>query len=262
MRYIKLFEKFIEEPKFYRFNRFDLLVDKGEMQFSPKLRKMVGPENVNRVLVKNGFPDKHRCIHFMDSLAFNPDYKGLYGNFIYEIQIDDKSKLGWSFFFPINDWFYKGSPFYHERNNPDIQDLLNSEYKDLNYPYDDQGDLDKMAEYCIEYEVIGTGTIEDLKKSKFFGKQKLFVWTDSDVIIKKYDKKKESRPYKNEPLLVKDDFKRLGISSENIGQFYKSDFNKKIKRLQDKLVENPSKFDIFKEEALRLLEEWIKLYSD
>ena len=262
MRYIKLFEKFIEEPKFYRFNQFDLLVDKGEMQFSPKLRKMVGPENVNRVLVKNGFPDKHRCIHFMDSLAFNPDYKGLYGNFIYEIQIDDKSKLGWSFFFPINDWFYKGSPFYHERNNPDIQDLLNSEYKDLNYPYDDQGDLDKMAEYCIEYEVIGTGTIEDLKKSKFFGKQKLFVWTDSDVIIKKCDKKKESRPYKNEPLLVKDDFKRLGISSENIGQFYKSDFNKKIKRLQDKLVENPSKFDIFKEEALRLLEEWIKLYSD
>lgn len=44
---------------------------------------MVGPENVNRVLVKNGFPDKHRCIHFMDSLAFNPDYKGLYGNFIW-----------------------------------------------------------------------------------------------------------------------------------------------------------------------------------
>ena len=62
----------------------------------------------------------------------------------------------------------------------------------MNYPYDDdQGDLDKMAEYCIEYEVIGTGTIEDLKKSKFFGKQKLFVWTDSDVIIKKYDQKKE-----------------------------------------------------------------------
>lgn len=130
----------------------------------------------------------------------------------------------------------------------------------MNYPYDDdKGDLDKMAEYCIEYEVIGTGTIEDLKKSKFFGKQKLFVWTDSDVIIKKYDQKKEPRPYKNEPLLVKDDFKRLGISSENIGKFYQSDFNRKIKRLQDKLVENPSKFDMFKEEALRLLEEWIKL---
>jgi len=260
MKYIKLFEKFIEEPKFYRFNKFDLLGDNKLMQFTPKIRKMVGPENVNRVLVKNRFPDKHRCIHFMDSLAFNPDYKGLYGDFIYDIQIDDQSKLGWSFFFPINDWFYKGNPFYHERNNPAIQDLLNSEYKDLNYPYgDDQGDLDKMAEYCIEYEVIGTGTIEDLKKSKFFGKQKLFVWTNDDVIVKKFNEpKKEQKPYKNEPLLVKDDFKRLGIPSENIGQFYQSDFNKKIKRLQDRLVENPNKFDMFKEEALRLLSEWIK----
>ena len=98
-----------------------------------------------------------------------------------------------------------------------------------------------------------------MKKSKFFGKQKLFVWTNDDVIVKKFNEpKKEQKPYKNEPLLVKDDFKRLGIPSENIAQFYQSDFNKKIKRLQDRFVENPNKFDMFKEEALRLLSEWIK----
>ncbi len=75
MKYLKLFEKFIEEPKFYRFNQFDLLGDKQEMQIKPKLRKMIGPENVNETLVKRGFPDKQKCVHFMDSLAFSPDYK-------------------------------------------------------------------------------------------------------------------------------------------------------------------------------------------
>ena len=263
MRYLKLFEKFIEEPKFYRFNHFDLLGDKQEMQLTPKLRKMIGPENVNETLVKRGFPDKQKCVHFMDSLAFSPDYKGLYGDFIYEIQIDDESKLGWSFFFPVNDWFYKGNPFYHERNNTAIQDLLNSEYANLVYPYDDEhGDLDKMAEYCLEYEVIGTGTIEDLKKSKFFGKQKLFVWTNDDVIVKKWQEpskqSKEPKPYKNRPLLNKEDFEVLGISSEKIGQFYSSEIGKKIKRLQDKVIENPSKYEMFREEALRLLKVWSK----
>ena len=265
MRYLKLFEKFIEEPKFYRFSHFDLLGDNEEMQFTPKLRKMIGPENVNDVLVKNGFPDKQKCVHFMDSLAFSPNYKGLYGDFIYQIQIDDESKLGWSFFFPVNDWFYKGNPFYHERNNPAIQDLLKSEYGNLNYPFnddDDRGDLDRMAEYCLEYEVIGTGTIEDLKNSKFYGKQKLFVWTNDNVIIKKFieptKQPKEPKPYKNKPLLTKEDFERLGVAPEKIGEFYQSDFNKNIKRLQDRLIENPSKFDLFREEALRFLGVWSK----
>jgi len=263
MKYLKLFEKFIEEPKFYRFNKFDLLGSEESLKLTPKYRKMVGPENINDVLVENEFPDKHKCIHFMDSLAFSPDYKGLYGDFIYEIQIDDESKLGWSFFFPVNDWFYKGNPFYHERNNTAIQDLLNSEYANLVYPYDDEhGDLDKMAEYCLEYEVIGTGTIEDLKKSKFFGKQKLFVWTNDDVIVKKWIEPsktpKEPKPYKNKSLLTKDDFERLGISSEKIGQFYSSEIGKKIKRLQDRVIDNPSKYEMFREEALRLLKDWIK----
>jgi hypothetical protein len=260
MKYLKLFEKFIEEPKFFRFNKFDLLGTSDSLKLTPKSRSMVGPENVNKTLVKNRFPDKHKCIHFMDSLAFSPDFKFLYGEFIYEIQIDDDSKLGWSFFFPINDWFYKGNPFYHERNNPAIQDLLKSEYANLHYPYDDeQGDLDKMFDYLLEYEVIGTGTIEDLKKSKFFGNQKLFVWTNDDVIVKKWSKPtKEPKPYKNKPLLTKEDFERLGVPSEKISDFYSSQIGKTIIKFSDRLIENPSKFDLFRDEALRLLKSWNK----
>jgi hypothetical protein len=263
MKYLKLFEKFIEEPKFYRFNKFDLLGSEESLQLTPKYRKMVGPENINDVLVENEFPDKHKCIHFMDSLAFSPDYKGLYGDFIYEIQIDDESKLGWSFFFPVNDWFYKGYTFYYERNNPSIQDLLKSEYANLHYPYgDEQGDLDKMSEYLLEYEVIGTGTIEDLKNSKFFGNQKLFVWTNEDVIVKKWiEPKKQAKkpiPYKNKPLLTKEDFERLEVPSKKIADFYSSELGKNIRKFSDRLVVDPNKYDMFREEALRLLKDWNK----
>ena len=58
MKYLKLFEKFIDEPKFYRFNQTDLLGQEDSMQLSARQRTMVGPENVNSVLVKNKFPDK------------------------------------------------------------------------------------------------------------------------------------------------------------------------------------------------------------
>jgi len=260
MKYLKLFEKFIEEPLFYRFNKFDLLGDKDEIQFSPKERSMFGPEIVNQVLVNRGFPDKHRCVHFMDSLAFAPSYRGLYGNFIYEIKIDDESQLGWSFLIPVNDWFYRGHPFYQERNNPVIQDLLKSGYSNLYFPFDEENEIEiieKMADYLVEYEVIGTGTIEDLKKSKLFGKQKVFVWTNDDVIVKKWHKPpKPPTPYKNRPLLNKEDFESLQIDSSEIGKFYQSDFGRNIKRLQDRIIENPSKFELFREEALNQLKKW------
>lgn len=194
MKYLKLFERFIQDIKFYRFNHFDLLGENDSIKYSPKERRMIGPEKVNNLLVKLGFPDKNKCIHFMDSIAFDPNFRSLYGDFIYEIEVDDKSKIGWSFFIPINDWFYKGFSLNKQRNNPALQDLLKSEYKDLNYSYDDEdGDLGLMAEVLIKYGVIGNGNIEDLKKSKFFGNQSLFVWTNDDVIIKKYDKSNTSK---------------------------------------------------------------------
>jgi hypothetical protein len=39
---------------------------------------MIGPKDINDSLIKLGFPDKRKCIHFMDSVAFDPSYKGLY----------------------------------------------------------------------------------------------------------------------------------------------------------------------------------------
>jgi hypothetical protein len=58
MKYLKLFEKFIDEPSFYRFNKTDILGQEDSRTIFPRERLMVGPENVNDVVVKNGFPDK------------------------------------------------------------------------------------------------------------------------------------------------------------------------------------------------------------
>ncbi len=279
MKYLKLFEKFIDEPKFYRFNQTDLLGQEDSMQLSARQRTMVGPENVNSVLVKNRFPDKKNCIHFMDEKAFDPKYKTIYGRFIYEVKIDDTSKLGWSFFIPVNDWFYKGYPYNHLTRYPEklpdvVKDLLYSEYGNLDYPYDDDDDfedspimrksfnLEKMADYLQEYKIIDTGTIEDLKRNELFGKYPVFVWTNDDVIIKRYvepaREPREARPYKNRPLLTEEDFTNNGVSSEKIKDFYSSDAGRSLRRLQMRANENPDKFSEFKEEALRLLKVWIQ----
>ena len=279
MKYLKLFEKFIDEPKFYRFNQTDLLGQEDSMQLSARQRTMVGPENVNSVLVKNKFPDKKNCIHFMDEKAFDPKYKTIYGRFIYEVKIDDTSKLGWSFFIPVNDWFYKSHPYYQLTRYPEklpdvVKDLLNSEYSRLDYPYGDTDDFDgspimrkspnlgKMAEYLQEYKIIGTGRIEDLKTNVLFGKHPVFVWTNDDVVIKKWiepaREPREARPYKNRPLLTEEDFTNNGVSSEKIKDFYSSDAGRSLRRLQMRTNENPDKFSEFKEEALRLLKVWIE----
>jgi hypothetical protein len=279
MKYLKLFEKFIDEPKFYRFNQTDLLGQEDIMQLSARQRNMVGPENVNSVLVKNRFPDKKNCIHFMDEKAFNPKYKTIYGRFIFEVKIDNTSKLGWSFFIPVNDWFYKGYPYYHLTRYPEklpdvVKDLLYSEYGNLDYPYDDADDfedspimrksfnLEKMADYLQEYKIIGTGTIENLKRNELFGKYPVFVWTNDDVIIKRYvepaREPREARPYKNRPLLTEEDFTNNGVSSEKIKDFYSSDTGRSLRRLQMRANENPDKFSEFKEEALSVLKVWIQ----
>ncbi len=62
MKYLKLFEKFIEEPKFYRFNKFDLLGYEENLKLTPKYRKMVGPENINDVLVPRRSFKIVRCL--------------------------------------------------------------------------------------------------------------------------------------------------------------------------------------------------------
>lgn len=247
MKYLKsykLFEAFSEDIKFYRFSR----VEMPEGEFTPERRTIWGSPEFNDSLVGLGFPDKAQCVHFMDSLAFNPEYKGLYGKNIYEIKVDDNSKLGWSFVIPINDWYYRGRTLYQaqRQKNPVIEEIMKTEFG--NREFIDVKSIDEVANFLIDFGSIGTGTLQDLKNSKFFGKEKVFVWTTDTVLMSKYkepDKVGKVGVYKSERVLDSDDFVDRGLNKAEIGKFYSSEIGKSVKGST-------------REEALKLLDEWIK----
>ena len=130
MRYIKLFEKFVNDVKFYRFNHNDLLGEESEKELTPSMRSVIGSDEFNEALVIVGFPDKKKCVHFLDSVAFDPSFKSIYGQNIYNIEIDNQSKIGWSFYAPINEWYYLPR---WKFKTIDIEDISLSTPIDLDY---------------------------------------------------------------------------------------------------------------------------------
>ena len=284
MKYLKtykLFEALVEDVTFIRMSHVDMLDGKEEGWYSHSNRRMIGPDYFNDCLVKAGFPDKQKCVHFMSESSYDPGYAGLYGKNLFQVIIDDQSKLGWCFVTPINNWFYKGhhilnalgknelvdeimkSPFADINTNPDMyyDDDDDDEYEDDDTVVDDsefQQRLDEALKYMLDFGVIGTGTIEDLKKSPHYGKYNLYVWSNDKVYIKKYngktkEKEVESKPYKNQPVLNTNDFANKGIRPDEIGKFYQSELGKKIQKLQPTVD-----FDLRREEALKLLDKWIE----
>lgn len=73
MKYIKIFESFQSEPKFYRFTKEDFLEGQEEAIYTPKKRTLWGYTSYNDMLIELGFPDRERCIHFMDN-RFSADH--------------------------------------------------------------------------------------------------------------------------------------------------------------------------------------------
>lgn len=247
MKYLKsykLFESYADDTKFYRFSR----VQMPEGEFTPERRTIWGSKEFNQTLVNFGFPDKTQCIHFMDSLAFNPEYKGLYGENIYEIKVDNVSKLGWSFVIPINDWYYRGSTFYQaqRQKNPVIEEIMKTEFGSQEFT--DFKSIDEVANFLINYGVIGTGTLQDFKNSKLFGKEKAFVWTNDTVFVSEYlDPKKVEKTgvYKKQIVLTPEDFLERGLTKQDIGKFYQSDLGK--------LANGQNR-----EESLKILDAWVE----
>lgn len=234
-------EKLIEDTKFYRFSRVEML----EGEFTPEKRTMWGSKDFNEVLVKLGFPDKSQCVHFMDAVAFNPDYKGLYGAHIYEIKVDEMSNLGWSFVLPINDWYYRGSSFHQalKENNETIKQIMETEFGDDTFSIDKS--IDEVAKFLVDFGVIGNGTLQDLKKSRLFGREKLFIWTSDTVMVNKYKVPEKVGIYKTEKVINVEDFITRGLTKSDIGKFYSSEIGKSVKGST-------------REEALKILDEWIK----
>jgi hypothetical protein len=201
MKYIKLFENF-GSVRFLRFSKTEIPL--GDL--TPKLRHKYkhidedteGVYEWTQKLVKNGFPDNKVAIHFMtEDTAERESFRTrLYGEYKYEIELKDPNqKIGWSFIWPINEWFYK-THFYLGAGNrmepkcvdgkeavatldPKIGHLKSVSYHNLT-----PEDCDEMATAILESGLIGFGTMNDLMSSKLYNKENLFVWTSNTVVVK------------------------------------------------------------------------------
>lgn len=201
MKYIKLFENF-NSVKFIRFSTSEITL--GEL--TPTLRRKyhdidddkVGVYEWTEKLKVAGFPDNKVAVHFMtDDTAQRDSFRAkLYGGYKYEIQLKDPNqKLGWSFGWPINEWFYKTDRYI---NDPYIFGARSSECKDAMMSLDpkigylkdayfddlEPEDSEKIVNALLEAGLIGFGTMNDLMSSKLYKKENLFVWTSDPVIVK------------------------------------------------------------------------------
>ena len=201
MKYIKLFENF-NSVKFIRFNTSEM----PEGELTPTLRRKyqdVDEENIGvyewtEKLKTAGFPDNKVAVHFMtDDTAEREAFRSkLYGNYKYEIQLKDPNqKLGWTFIWPINEWFYKTNMYI---SDPDRLGIKSSEgkeammslepkigyLKDAYYDELEPEDSEKIVNALLEAGLIGFGTMNDLMSSKLYKKENLFVWTSDTVIVK------------------------------------------------------------------------------
>ncbi len=261
MKYIKTYEAYVEQPKFYRFTKTKL-VDGLEAEITPQEKPLWGSEELNNILVGFGFPDKKRGIDLMDEVAYSTGdrsmYSALYGKNISEIYIDENAKLGWSFVLVVNEWYYKGHPYQNARRTSTIiQDLEKNEtYNQFSWAQDSIESAEEAIKIVYDRGLVGTGTLSELMKSPYWSKEKVYLWTTDKVLVKPVEIKKttkEPTPYKNEPVLKTDDFTKRGIVGQIIADFWKSDLGKKIGRMKD-----TADFDSRREEALRLLDQWIK----
>lgn len=255
MKYIKLFEAFVNEVKFYRFSKEDFLNGEEEAIYTPKKRVLWGYKSYNELLISLGFPDREKCVHFMDDSSFNGffnSHKSLYGEWVYELEVDEKSILGWSFCLVINDWYFD----YYQRKLDD-----NSVVKSVRDYMLGLSDLDEdeatqlRIKYLVDKGIIGNGTLEDLRRSPLFGKESVFVWTCDPVKMKTISSPqkvvREPKAYKSLPLLTPDDFS----SKEEMSNFFKSN-GPTMKRLKDVMDAKQLDHNDVRQEALSVLKKW------
>jgi hypothetical protein len=205
MKYIKLFENF-SSVRFVRFSHSE--IPEGEL--TPTLRRKYqeidedteGVYEWTKKLVENGFPDNKVAIHFMtdDTAAREAFRASLYGKYKYEIELKDPNqKIGWTFMWPINEWFYKTNFYLGASNRMEpkcaegkeaiamldskIDHLKSVSYHDLT-----PEECGEMVKALLESGLIGFGTMNDLMSSKLYNKENLFVWTSNTVVVKKFNK--------------------------------------------------------------------------
>lgn len=267
MKYLKLFENFQNFPDVFGESLMrGVRVDREEYIDDPKLRKVsTGSSNDEQYVnfLKNyknvGLQDPTQSVHFyLDPTKSQISNLGSYGK-SYRVIPEKGAKF--SFNIELRNGGLGSTYFFIERTLKDFTDLddkdFNSDWMEI---YDgSELNIDQLNDYqnfLIKNKVVGNLTYDELLELSKNGSQPMQIWTESKVLHKKHVNLKSPRPYKNKPLLNKEDFEKLGIKPSDIHLFYKSDMGKSIRRFQDKLIDFPSRFDLFREDSLELLKKW------
>ena len=261
MKYLKLFEEFTDNfPDVFNNSLIrGVKVDKDEYIDDPKSRNVrIGDSNEDnyREFLFNysrlGIPDPTKSVH----MYFKPsgDLMEMLDYFGRTYNIIPQEGATFGFNKELRNGGL-GSTWWFVRRT--VKDFLGKDSDEYRFPsYYENKDLFIKAITKYQKDLIAGGVVgkltydELLKMSKEEGKP-LQVWTESPCLHKRVVKVKDPKPYKSEPVLTKSDFENLGISPEQIPQFYESDFGRKIKRFKE-----AAPYELRREEALRLLNSW------
>ena len=267
MKYLKLFEEFTDNfPDVFNNSLLrGVKIDKDEYIDDPKSRKVSIGDSENedyREFLSNysklGIPDPVKSIH----MYFKPgssqrEMINYYGK---AFNVIPQEGATFGFNKELRNGGLGSTWWFVERTAKDFlsKDVASKYSNGYEFPhYDESKDLfiESITKYqkdLIEGGVVGKLTYDELMKMSKEEGEPLQVWTESPCLLRRVEKfKKEPKPYKNEPVLTKSDFEEIGVDSEQIPQFYQSDFGKKMGRFKE-----TASYDLRREEALKLLRSW------
>lgn len=266
MKYLKLFEEFTDRfPDVFNNSLLrGVKIDKDEYIDDPKSRKVsIGDSDDDdyREFLSNysklGIPDPVKSIH----MYFKPgssqrEMLNYYGK---AFNVIPQEGATFGFNKELRNGGLGSTWWFVERTAKDFlsKDVASKYSNGYEFPhYDEDKDLfieaiTKYQKDLIEGGVVGELTYDELMKMSKEEGEPLQVWTESPCLLRRVKKvEKETKPHKNEPLLTKSDFENIGVASEQIPQFYQSEFGKKIGRFKE------TSYDLRREEALKLLKSW------
>jgi hypothetical protein len=267
MKYLKLFEEFTDNfPDVFNNSLLrGVKIDKDEYIDDPKSRKIsIGDSEDDhyREFLSNysklGIPNPTKSVH----MYFKPgssqrEMLNYYGK-AFNVIPQEGAEFGFNK--ELRNGGLGSTFWFVERTaedflSKDVASQYSNGYEFTHYDEDKDlfiKDITKYQKDLIEGGVVGKLTYDELMKMSQSDGETLQIWTESPCLLRRIEKvKKEPKPHKNEPVLTKSDFENIGITSEQIPQFYQSDFGKKIGRFKE-----TASYDLRREEALKLLRSW------
>lgn len=275
MRYLRLFENYssLEYPDVFGDSLLrGVKIEKDEYIDDPKLRKVsIGSsDNEDYVYFLNnyknlGLQDPTKSVHFY----LNPtqEQKSMIGYYGKSFKPIPEKNAKFSFNKELRNGGLGSTWWFPERVLGDFTNLS----KDLIKKYSNSfghselyyENIDEFNRLMNEYQqiLIDNGVVGNLTYDELLGltgkSEPMQIWTESSVLHKAYPPKpdKQPTPYKNKPILTKQDFIDLDIDLELIGDFYK-EYSDIFKRFQNVLDSNPDRYSLIRQEALDMVKKW------